>query len=530
MKSKVFADLAWIQISDFLGIGKLKHSRDKKVIGKTFFFCLAYLAVAAIFICYGFLFGKLYIDQGLADLALPFLFTIASIAVLWTSLLKSNSYLIGAKDYEMLQSLPISTGSVVSCRLLVSYCLECLFGAALLLPTGFYYGITFDQDIFYYVILIVDTLFLPVFPIIVATILGVIVTAVSSRFRHKNIIMIFLSMALLIGVLLLSFSAPEIDSQEFLSINDQFLSIIFQIYPLSRFFSEGLCSGIASSTIFYLGISLLCLVLFYFVMQKTYQFLNTALLAHSVRADYKITSMKSHSLSHALFQKEWKRYCSSPVYVLNTIAGYLLMVLLGGFLCFSGPDALQSLMPIPEISDLVVSALPFVLGLCGSMGCSTAASISIEGKNLWQTVALPVKSSKIYNSKRAVSLIVAVPASILSSVLVFLAIPMELTAAVFLFVIPLLYVWFSAELGLFLNLLFPKFDWKNETAIVKQGLPMFIVVFGGMALGILPIILMNIVPETFQDFVSPAVVILLLIAACILHCAANKIELISVAE
>ena len=103
------------------------------------------------------------------------------------------------------------------------------------------YGITFDQDIFYYVILIVDTLFLPVFPIIVATILGVIVTAVSSRFRHKNIIMIFLSMALLIGVLLLSFSAPEIDSQEFLSINDQFLSIIFQIYPLSRFFSEGLC-------------------------------------------------------------------------------------------------------------------------------------------------------------------------------------------------------------------------------------------------------------------------------------------------
>ena len=530
MKSKVFADLAWIQISDFLGIGKLKHSRDKKAIARTFFFCLAYVAVAAIVTGYGFLFGKLYIDQGFDDLALPFLFTVASIVILWTSLFKANSYLIGAKDYELLQSLPIPTGSVVSCRLLVSYCLEFFFGAALLLPTGVYYGFMFDRGVVYYLVLAADTLFLPVFPMIAAAVLGVIVTAVSSRFRHKNIIMIFLSVALMIGILAISFAAPHIDGEQFVSINDQFLSVLFQVYPLSRLFSEGLCGGLASSTVLYLTVSVLCLVFFYAVMHRAYQFLNTALLAHSVRADYKITSMKNRSLFHALFQKEWKRYCASPVYVINTVSGYILMILFGGFLCFSGPDFLQSVMPFPEASDLIAGAVPFVLGLCGSMGCSTACSISIEGKSFWQTVSLPVPPSKIYNSKRAVSLIVAVPASVLSSVLVSAVLPMELSAAVFLFVIPLLYVWFSAEFGLFLNISFPKFDWKNETAIVKQGLPMFLVVFVGMALGIIPIVLMNVVPASAKDFVTPGAAVILLAASLLLHRASNRVALISISQ
>ena len=66
---------------------------------------------------------RLYIDQGMGEVVLPLLFAMSSLAVLFTSLFKTNSYLIGAKDYELLQALPIPAGTIVSCRLLVSYCI-----------------------------------------------------------------------------------------------------------------------------------------------------------------------------------------------------------------------------------------------------------------------------------------------------------------------------------------------------------------------------------------------------------------------
>ena len=530
MRSKVFLDLAWIQISDFLGIGKLKHTRDKKMIRKTLLFYLSYLAVAALFIFYSFGLGKLYIDQGMADIALPLLFMASSIAVLWTSLLKSNSYLIGAKDYEMLQALPIPTGSVISCRLLVSYCIECLFGAVLLVPTGIYYGITFGKGITFYLILLLDTLFLPVIPIILATALGIVLTAVSSRFRHKNIIMIFLSLILIVGVFMFTFQTPQIAQNEFQTMSDSLLAGIFRIYPLTQLFFESLYHGTVSSTLLYAGISVLSMLVFCIVMRQSYQFLNTALLSHSVRADYKIEKLKGRSVFHALFQKEWKRYTASPLYVINTVTGYLLMLILGGFLCFSGEDSLDSIISIPGIAGQIIAALPFILGLCCSISCSTAASISIEGKNFWQTVSLPVKPSVIYNSKRAVTFIFAIPAIFISGILILTAISMDMIHAIWLFLIPLIYTWFSAEFGLFLNIHFPKFDWKSEAAIIKQGLPVFIMVFGGMAIGIAPIFLIVAVPESLRSFVTPGIGILLLAAAFLLHQIINRIQLISIRE
>lgn len=530
MRSKVWKDLAMIQISDFLGLGKLKHSRDKKTVRNALLLLITYVAVGAVFLIYSFGFGKLYIDHGMGDVAIPLLFTMSSLVVLFTSLFKTNSYLIGAKDYELLQALPIPVGTIVSCRLLVSYCIECLFGAALLLPTGIYYGITFGKHIQFYLFLILDILFLPVFPLIVSAMLGVVLTAVSSRFRHKNIVMILGNILLLAAVFFFSFRIPQVNVQDFQSMNEALLTGIFQIYPLTQFFFESVCLGMISSTLLYLGISIICMILFSFIMQKIYQFLNTSLMAHSVRADYKIRALKNRSVFQALFRKEWKRYLASPLYVMNTAVGYLLMIILSVFLCFSGTDSIESIISLPEVTDIIGSALPFVLGTLSAMCCSSAVSISIEGKNFWQTVSLPVKPSKIYNSKRAVNLVLAVPAILISGTFIAVRIPLDAVSIFFLFAIPLAYTLFITEFGLILNILFPKFDWKNETAIVKQGLPVCICVFGGMALGIAPIFLISAVPESFRSFISPAVTLILLLAALILHFRTNKIELIQISE
>ena len=49
----------------------------------------------------------------------------------------------------------------------------------------------------------------------------------------------------------------------------------------------------------------------------------------------------------------------------------------------------------------------------------------------------------------------------------------------------------TTYLGLSVNLAFPKFDWTNETQIVKQGTAMMITVFGNMALAGVPIFVIS---------------------------------------
>ena len=52
-----------------------------------------------------------------------------------------------------------------------------------------------------------------------------------------------------------------------------------------------------------------------------------------------------------------------------------------------------------------------------------------------------------------------------------------------------LYSAFTALLGSFLNYKYPKYDWTNETQAVKNSIPMLIVIFGNMVLGIAVLIL-----------------------------------------
>ena len=59
------------------------------------------------------------------------------------------------------------------------------------------------------------------------------------------------------------------------------------------------------------------------------------------------------------------------------------------------------------------------------------------------------------------------------------------TAACFL--LPLSGVVLAPAWGLIANLLLPRFDWKSETEVVKQGASVLVAMLGGMALSIAPL-------------------------------------------
>ena len=66
-----------------------------------------------------------------------------------------------------------------------------------------------------------------------------------------------------------------------------------------------------------------------------------------------------------------------------------------------------------------------------------------------------------------------------TSVLVLLAIRPALQEAVLLVVLPLLFVWLSAEFGLLMDLKRPNLVWTNEITVIKQRITVLLVMLAG---------------------------------------------------
>ena len=83
-------------------------------------------------------------------------------------------------------------------------------------------------------------------------------------------------------------------------------------------------------------------------------------------------------------------------------------------------------------------------------------------------------------AKLAPHLLIAIPASLISSVLVAISVATNLLEVIYIVLLPLIATVNFAMLGLILNIAFPKFEFQNDAEVVKQSLPVFIVTFGAM--------------------------------------------------
>jgi len=118
--------------------------------------------------------------------------------------------------------------------------------------------------------------------------------------------------------------------------------------------------------------------------------------------------------------------------------------------------------------------MPVVLGLLAGMAYICAPSISVEGKNFWILDSLPLKVKDILKSKLLFHLVVAVPFSLVSSLLVVIGMPMTPMQAVIMFLFPLLAHVFCATISMVTGLYTAKLDFPSEAKAVKSsacGLP-----------------------------------------------------------
>jgi len=504
------------------GLNDLRYEKDKKKKSRSILLTITMSVVVLILALYCFGMGYGLGSIGLVLVIPGYAFTLTSLLVMFFTIFKSSGILFAFKDYDMLMALPVKTTKVITSRFLLMYGMNLLIAFVIMLPMGISYCYWAHPQISFYVMWLIIIFVAPLVPMTIAAVLGSIISAISSRSKYTNVVSIVLSFALLIAFMGVSFNSGTLNSSE---INvDQLASLgtmlsykMTEIYPLAGLIDKAVCQYNMVALLAFLVISVVWYCVFVKIVSIKYKAINTGLTTHQTKSNYKLQSLKVTSPFYALFQKEMKRFFSSYLYVLNMGVGAVLL-LATSIACFIlGIDKIEQLLEISNIEYMVSSFVPFVISAMLAMSCTSSVSLSLEGKNLWILQTLPVDSATIYRSKMAVNVCILLPVSILSSLLMSLCLKVDIITALWMFITPLSYVFFTSVWGIFVNIKIPNFTWESEVAVIKQSISSMLGIIGGMIFGIIPLGILSILPDMDRNLLTGVITLVVMGITALLY-------------
>lgn len=419
MKGK-YKYLLRMQLYNLFGINRLIHSRDKQEKQRSAIVGALGLTAIAILVVYTTKFSNSMALAGLSEALPTLMVVVCSLATLTLTFVKSTGVLIGLKDYDMVMSMPVSTISIVTSRITMLYLINLIIGFIAMLPSSIIYVVYEHPPVFSYLFLVGALFLTPIIPMIISLSLGVLIVAVSSHSRHKNVFSLVLSTAAILMIILASAKTQSMDATQITNLGVAMAEAVNKFYPPAILFTNALLHNDLAGFVIFATVSLLLGIAFITIVSHYYKRLNTAVFSHYAKKEYKM----------------------------------------------------------------------------GTLTSTTAASLSLEGKNRWIMCSAPTQARTVYNSKIAVNLTVILPVLYISAIFIRIAIPCSLMQTVLLFIIPTVYTFFISVLGVYLNIKFPKYDWTSEYYAVKGGaISVLATVGGGMASSLTPLYLCIIFPH-----------------------------------
>lgn len=391
---------------------------------------------------------------------------VISMIVLTFTIYQIGGHLFQCKDYDLLYTLPIPHWQILASKILSFYLYQYIyFFVALLVPS--YYFVSAGGSLLVVVGIYLLSIFLPAFPIFIGSLLSLIVMYISSFFKNKSFIMIALYVAVVAFFLVLPNMINVNSNTQLISLEEMFKA--FSIYPFAYYLGLVIKNHSIVDVLIYLIINNLPLFLFVGIFAKSFNKINTKLNRKTTsKKAISVSSYSEANLSKALLKTEISRYFQIPFYVLNTIIGPLLMIVLMVATIFLNKEAILLVLEVPELGSMLY--LMVILAGCFLVMISptTAASISIEGRNIYMLKTLPIRAYDIFFTKIKLCLLLNLPISLVAISVICIVLSVPIPSTIISVIMVGIACIYAAYVGLIVNLHFPRFDWINVTVVVKQ--------------------------------------------------------------
>lgn len=454
----------------------LKTSRkDPKAITAALILAVFSLLLSTL---YGFLFAGMMTQSGAGQFYFPTMLLLSLLLGFLFSFLGAKDGLFSGRDLDFLLSMPVSPSLVMLSRLAALYLENLLFVGLWMLPANAaaqFFSISSAPALWLSFLPVI--LFFPLLPAFFAALFGFFFAWTQTHQQKHALLGSLLAMLLLCAVLFFCLQANRL--AELLFTNRDRLLFILNTYlfPL-RLISDGICGSIPALT----GGLLLCALpyaAFATLLSGSYKRILSALQARTLRHDFRLPGLQISSPFCALLKSELYRLTRSSLYLTNTCFGIVLLIGVTFLLLFSG-ERLDSLLPLIGGPRLLTPMLFLAAMFLLSTVYPSCISISLDGKALWLLKEAPLPAPVLFGAKACLNLVLTWPSCLISFLLPGLAGLIPLSDSFFLLLPGLSVTAFWAVLGLLINLVFPKTDCPNETAVIKNSASAVLGIFGNM--------------------------------------------------
>ena len=270
MKNKYLL-LLKMQLYNLFGINRILHSHSKKEKQRSMALGGIFILVIGLMIAYSTIISISLASMGAVNVLPTISALVCSLITLILTFLKSSGVLIGLRDYDMVMSLPVKNPEVVLSRLTMVYLTNLLISVIVVLPSVVIFGINSEVGISGNTMFLLSFLFLPVIPMIVSLGLGVLISAVSSRSKHKNILSLVLSTLIVLLIVAASAKAQSMDSDEILNIGIMLSNMANKLYALVGLISKAVEQQNWLYFLAFVGMSVLISAIFVGIVAHFYQ-------------------------------------------------------------------------------------------------------------------------------------------------------------------------------------------------------------------------------------------------------------------
>lgn len=461
-----FFELLRVNVS--LGMSQLNLRRFSRGKGGRRSPAAVLLVIAVAFMVYfGWIADSLYRGLGplrLGWLLVPMAFLFISFFILGTGIYSVNAVLFDGSDLDQLFSFPLRPLQILFAKVFALVVENWIIGAVIYLPIMAVYCYHETPGAAFYLFAILSFICLPFIPVCLFILIACLLNLVTSGARARNLINTVVILALIAGA---TFGIQHIVAGYRISaVNSAALIGQFQsFYPPLGDLTSGIVNGSAGDLL----LGLLWNIAPFAVLCVALSFGYRALWSRS-RAVRKTKrgklSFGAGSPFSTLYKKELYRYGSSVMYILNSSIGMILMTLFA-VLSGRGGKKLQMLEAYFP-ADLKILFVLLIFALALVLSNTTAASISLEGKNLWIIKSWPVDEGRILLAKLSLHLTVTIPLLMVDCVIAGFTMKLGVGNSVVLFVICALFSVLGGLAGLMINLYYHRFDFYNDTQVVKN--------------------------------------------------------------
>ena len=389
-----------------------------------------------------------------------------------------NTYasLYDAKDNDFLLSMPIPVREIMIARLAGVYLMGLMFSGIVMLPGVVVFYVLIPQTALSVIGALLLLFLISVFVLVLSCALGWVVAKISAKLKNKSFITVAVSVIFFAAYFYVCNQAQDLIESLIANVAEIGAKIegaAVPLYMLGRV-GEGDPLSMLVWTLVIGGLFVLTCLL---ISRSFLKLVTTK--AGSAPVKVRGGEIRPRTPSAALRMREFKRFTSSPAYMLNCGMATLFLPVAAIALLIKGGDLLSVFDAIGLGGGELTILLSAAICLLASMNDTTAASVSLEGKNLWVVQSLPVDAWKALCAKLSVQLLLTGIPALFCAVCGLILLRPGIPEGILLLILVSAAVFLLAGAGLFLDLRRPNLTWTSEIGPIKQSANILIMLLLG---------------------------------------------------